>query len=57
MAVYTKIDKNDIRLINAKFDIEKIISFQGIKQGIENTNYLLKAKNKQFILKIYEKKV
>ena len=41
MAVYTRIDKNDIKLINNKFEIEKIVSFQGIKQGIENTNYLL----------------
>ena len=57
MAVYTKIDKNDIRLINNKFDIEKIINFQGIKQGIENTNYLLKSKNKKFILTIFEKRV
>ena len=57
MAVYTKIDKDDIKLINNKFDIDKIISFQGIKQGIENTNYLLKSKNKKFILTIFEKRV
>ena len=57
MAVYTKIDRDDIRLINNKFDIEKIINFQGIKQGIENTNYLLKSKNKKFILTIFEKRV
>ena len=57
MAVYTKIDKDDIKLINNKFDIDKIISFQGIKQGIENTNYLLKSKNEKFILTIFEKRV
>ena len=57
MAVYTKINKEDISVINNKFDIEKIISFQGIKKGIENTNYLLKSKNKKFILTIFEKRV
>ena len=57
MAVYTKIDKNDIKIINNKFDIDNIINFQGIKQGIENTNYLLKSKNKKFILTIFEKRV
>ena len=57
MAVYTKIDKGDISFINNKFDIEEIISFQGIKKGIENTNYLLKSKNKKFILTIFEKRV
>ena len=41
MAVYTKINKKDISIINNKFYIEKIVSFQGIKEGIENTNYLL----------------
>ena len=53
MAVYTKINKKDISIINNKFDIEKITNFQGIKKGIENTNYLLKSKNKKFILTIF----
>ena len=57
MAVYTKINKRDISYINKKFEIEKIIDFKGIKQGIENTNYLLRSKNKKFILTIFEKRV
>ena len=57
MAVYTKINKKDISHINKKFDIEKIIGFKGIKQGIENTNYLLKTKNDKLILTIFEKRV
>jgi homoserine kinase type II len=57
MAVYTKINKKEILLINSKFNIEKITTFQGIKKGIENTNYLLKSKNKKFILTIFEKRV
>ena len=57
MAVYTKISKKDISNINKKFKVEKIINFKGIKQGIENTNYLLKSKNNKFILTIFEKRV
>jgi homoserine kinase type II len=57
MAVYTKISNKDIRLINSKFDIDEIKSFQGIRKGIENTNYLLKTKKKKFILTIFEKRV
>jgi len=57
MAVYTKINKKDILYINQKFKNEKFTSFQGIKQGIENTNYLLKSNNKKFILTIFEKRV
>ena len=57
MAVYTKISNKDIRLINSKFNIDEIKSFQGIKKGIENTNYLLKTKKEKFILTIFEKRV
>ena len=57
MAVYTKISKEDISLINKKFNVENFKSFKGIKQGIENTNYLLKSKNNKFILTIFEKRV
>ena len=57
MAVYTKINKNDVASINDQFDIEKIIHFKGIKKGIENTNYLLKTTKNKFILTIFEKRV
>jgi len=57
MAVYTKINKKEISYINKKFEVDKIVDFKGIKQGIENTNYLLKSKNKKFILTIFEKRV
>ena len=57
MAVYTNISKRDISLINKNFNIEKIVSFHGIKKGIENTTYLLKSKNKKYILTIFEKRV
>ena len=56
MAVYTKINKSDLTSINRKFNFENFQSFKGIKQGIENTNYLLKSKNKKFILTIFEKR-
>ena len=57
MAVYTKISKKEIAYINKKFDVDKIINFKGIKQGIENTNYLLRTRNNKFILTIFEKRV
>ena len=57
MAVYTKISKNDIISIDRKFNLGKIISFRGIKKGIENTNYLIRTKNNKYILTIFEKRV
>ena len=57
MAVYTRINDGDISLIEKTFNIGKILSFSGIKKGIENTNYLLRTKNKKIILTIFEKRV
>ena len=57
MAVYTKINKKDLSYINKNFEDKKFISFKGIKKGIENTNYLLRSKNKKYILTIFEKRV
>ena len=57
MAVYTKISKKEISYINKQFNVDKIINFKGIKQGIENTNYLLRTRNSKFILTIFEKRV
>ena len=57
MAVYTKINKKDLLTIDKKFVDKKFINFKGIRQGIENTNYLLKSKNEKFILTIFEKRV
>ena len=57
MAIYIKISKNNISAIEKKFNIGKIISYSGIKKGIENTNYLLKTKNQKYILTIFGKRV
>ena len=47
MAIYTKISSKDILLIEKNYNLGKIVSFKGIKKGIENTNYLLKTKDKK----------
>jgi len=57
MAVYTKLIKKDISSLINNYQINKIEKFQGIKKGIENTNYLLKTKQNKFILTIFEKRV
>ena len=57
MAIYTKISRKNLMSIEGKFNLGKIISFKGIKKGIENTNYLLRTKNNKYILTIFEKRV
>ncbi len=57
MAIYTKITSKDILLIEKNYNLGKIVFFKGIKKGIENTNYLLKTKDKKFILTLFERRV
>ena len=57
MAVYTKLNNKDILSLGSAYQIGKIVKFNGIKKGIENTNYLLKTKKEKFILTIFEKRV
>jgi len=57
VAIYTKVSRNDVVSIERKFNLGKIISFKGIKKGIENTNYLIRTKKNKYILTIFEKRV
>ena len=57
MAVYTKLTKENIESILENYAIGNLNKFQGIKTGIENTNYFLLVNNKKYILTIYEKRV
>jgi len=57
MAVYTKLNKENIEEILANYSIGQLEEFEGIEEGIENTNYFLFVNNKKYILTIYEKRV
>ena len=57
MAVYTKLNKENIEEILAGYTIGWLKEFKGIEDGIENTNYFLLVDNKKYILTIYEKRV
>ena len=39
MAVFTKVSKEDIENFIKNYSIGNLISFEGIVEGIENTNY------------------
>ena len=57
MAVYTKFSKDDIKSILSNYLIGDLESYEGIQEGIENTNYFLLVNKKKYILTIYEKRV
>ena len=57
MAIYTKLNKDNLKDFFSKYNLGKLISYKGIEEGIENTNYLIKTTEGKFILTIYEKRV
>jgi Putative homoserine kinase type II (protein kinase fold) len=57
MAVYTKLEEQDINGILLNYKLGKLKRFGGIKEGIENTNYSIETEKGKYILTIYEKRV
>ena len=54
MSVYTKITEDELSKHLLGYSIGKAISLTGISDGIENTNYLLKTDQNEFIFTIFE---
>ncbi len=57
MAVYTEVSAEDIEGFVADYDIGEALSFKGIAEGVENSNYLLQTDRGHYILTLYEKRV
>ena len=57
MAVYTKVSKVRIQSILSKYNVGKLIKYEEIQEGIENSNFKVTTTDGTFILTIYEKRV
>ena len=57
MAVYTAIDAASLSTFLAAYDIGRLVSLQGIAEGVENSNFLLTTERGRFILTLYERRV
>ena len=57
MAVYTEVSDEEVDAFIAEYDIGAVLSFKGIAEGVENSNYLLVSERGQYILTLYEKRV
>lgn len=57
MAVYTDVPDEELTAFIAEYDIGEVVSCKGIAEGVENSNYLLRADSGTFILTLYEKRV
>ncbi len=57
MAVYTKLEHQEVRQFLEQYNINNFKDYKGITEGVENTNYLIKTSEQDYILTIYEKRV
>lgn len=57
MAVYTDINEIELTAYLENYDIGSLLSYKGIAEGVENSNYLLRTTQSTFILTLYEKRV
>jgi len=57
MAVYTDVTADDLNEFLNRYDIGALLSYKGIAEGVENSNFLVHTSKRNFILTLYEKRV
>ncbi|HEX4179777.1 MAG TPA: homoserine kinase [Caulobacteraceae bacterium] len=56
MAVYTDITDAELEQFLGAFDLGAPLTFKGIAEGVENSNFLLETERGRFILTVYERR-
>jgi homoserine kinase type II len=57
MAVYTDVAAEDLAVFLADYDTGELLSYKGIAEGVENSNFLVHTSRGYFILTLYERRV
>jgi homoserine kinase type II len=57
MAVYTDVAADELAEFLGAYAIGELLSYKGIAEGVENSNFLLHTTSGYFILTLYEKRV
>jgi homoserine kinase type II len=57
MAVYTDVAADELAAYLSQYDLGDLLSYKGIAEGVENSNFLLHTSKGAFILTLYEKRV
>jgi homoserine kinase type II len=57
MAVYTDVAADELADFLKEYEIGELLSYKGIAEGVENSNFLLHTTSGSFILTLYEKRV
>ena len=56
MAVYTDISEEELAAFLEHYGIGELLSFKGIAEGVENTNYMMHTSSGPYFLTLYEKR-
>lgn len=54
MSVYTEIDAPTLETFLLQYDLGPVVALEGIRAGIENTNYFLDTETGRYVLTIFE---
>ena len=54
MSVYTSISRSELDFFFDRYALGTVISFQGISDGIDNSNYFVETTQGQFVLTLFE---
>jgi homoserine kinase type II len=54
MSVYTTIDDYELKSFLSNYNVGQLVDYQGISDGIENTNYFVNTSHGRFVLTIFE---
>jgi homoserine kinase type II len=57
MAVYTDVSFEELEAFLGAYPVGEALSFKGIAEGVENSNFVLQTPQGAFILTLYEKRV
>ncbi|MFA5898675.1 MAG: homoserine kinase [Hyphomicrobium sp.] len=57
MAVYTEVSDEELASFITSYGLGELLSFKGIAEGVENTNYIVHTSKGPYILTLYEKRV
>lgn len=57
MAVYTDVSESELEAFLAGYSVGQLLSYKGIAEGSENSNFLLHTTSGAYILTLYEKRV
>jgi homoserine kinase type II len=57
MAVYTDVGDDELAAFLAEYDVGATVSFKGIAEGVENSNFVVETERGLYILTLYEKRV